>query len=233
MSGKYSNETPEDSIICDSSSLLSLSDSCLLWVISSMTGRFTGQFIISKAVEYESVTNPLEMKSHTLGAIRVKKLLLDNVIKVVDTPNSKSLTSEILALGNNLFYIAGKPLKLIHEGETETLAIATELGLKNILIDERTTRMLIEAPLEMKAHMEMEFQRRIDINEKNLSQFLDMTRNLNIFRSTELAIIGYEKGFFKDYGEMEKRAIESALYGLKFAGCSISFNEIEEYCRTL
>ncbi|MCX6775253.1 MAG: hypothetical protein NT130_00145, partial [Candidatus Micrarchaeota archaeon] len=129
--------------------------------------------------------------------------------------------------------IAGQPLKLIHEGETETLAIAIDLGLENVLIDERTTRMLIEAPLEMKVHMEMEFQKRIDINERNLNQFLDMTRNLNLFRSAELAVIGYEKGFFKDYGEMEKRAIESALYGLKFAGCSISFNEIEEFCKTL
>jgi len=233
MSGKYSNEIPEDSIVCDSSSLLSLSDSCLLWIISGMIGRFTGRFIISKAVEYESAIRPLEMKSHTLGAIRVKKLLLDNVIKVVDTPNSKRLTSEILSLGNNLFYIAGQPLKLIHEGETETLAIAIDLGLKNVLIDERTTRMLIEAPLEMKAHMEMEFHRSVDMNERNLSQFLDMTRNLNLFRSAELAVIGYEKGFFKDYGEMEKRAIESALYGLKFAGCSISFSEIEEFCKTL
>jgi len=233
MSGKYSNEVPEESIVCDSSSLLSLSDSCLLWVISGMTGRFMGHFIISKAVEYESVIRPLEMKSHTLGAIRVKKLLLDNVIKVVETPNSRRLTSEILSLGNNMFYLGGRPLKLIHEGETETLAVAIDLGLKNILIDERTTRMLIEAPLDMKSHMEMEFQKRIELNQNNLNQFLEMTRNLNLFRSTELAIIGYEKGFFKDYGEMEKRAVESALYGLKFAGCSISFNEIEEFCKTL
>lgn len=233
MSGNYSDDIPEDSVVCDSSSLLSLSDSCLLWLLSDLVENFKGHFLMTKAVEYESVTHPLDMKSHTLGAVRVKKMLLDNVIKVVETPNSAALTSELSSLGNSLFYIGGKPLKLIHEGETETLAVAIDLKLRNILIDERTTRMLTEAPLEMKAHMEDEFQKKIDVNQKNLDRFLEMTRNFNLFRSTELAIMGYEKGLFKDYKDMEKRAIEAALYGLKFAGCSISFNEIDEYCKSI
>lgn len=233
MSGNYSSEIPQDSIVCDSSSLLSLSDSCLLWLLSDIVESFKGHFIITKAVEYESVEHPLEMKSHTLGAVRVKKMLLDNVIKVVETPNSRALTSELSSLGNSVFYIGGKPLKLIHEGETESLAVAIDLNLHNILIDERTTRMLIEAPFEMKAHMEDEFQKKIEVNQKNLDRFFEMTGKLNLFRSAEIAIIGYEKGLFKDYKDMEKRAIEAALYGLKFAGCSISFNEIEEYCRSI
>jgi len=233
MSGNYSNNIPEDSIICDSSSLISLSDSCLLWLLSNLVGSFKGYFVITKAVEYESVTRPLEMKSHTLGAVRVKKMLLDDVIKVVETPNSKALTSELSSLGNSIFHIGGKPLKLIHEGETETLAVAIDLKLRNVLIDERTTRMLVEAPFDMKAHLEDEFQKKIEVNQKNLDRFLYMTGKLNLFRSTELAITGYEKGLFKDYGEIEKRAIEAALYGLKFSGCSISFSEIEEYCMSI
>ena len=233
MSERFSNDIPEDSIVCDSSSLLSLSDSCLLWLLSDMVGCFKGYFIISRTVEQESVSRPLEMKSHTLGAIRVKKLLLDDVIKVVETPNSRRLTSELLAFGNSIFSIGGRPLRLIHEGETQTLAIAIDLGLKNIMIDERTTRMLVEAPLEMKTHMEGEFQKKIELNERNLDRFLEMTGKLNLFRSTELAIVAYEKGLFSDYGEMEKRAIEATLYGLKFAGCGISFSEIEEFCKSL
>jgi predicted nucleic acid-binding protein len=233
MSGNYSNNIPEDSIICDSSSLISLSDSCLLWMLSNLFGSFMGYFLITKAVEYESVTHPLEMKSHTLGAVRVKKMLLDDVLKVVETPNSAALTSQLSSLGNSIFYIGGKPLKLIHEGETETLAVALDLKLRNVLIDERTTRMLIEAPFDMKSHLEDEFQKKIEVNQKNLDRFLDMTRNFNLFRSTEIAITAYEKGLFKDYGEMEKRAIEAVLYGLKFSGCSISFSEIEEYCKSL
>ncbi len=233
MSGNYSNNIPEDSIICDSSSLISLSDSCLLWMLSNLVGSFKGYFLITKTVEHESVTRPLEMKSHTLGAVRVKKLLLDGVIKVVEIPNSAALTSELSSLGNSIFYISGKPLKLIHEGETETLAVAMGLKLRNVLIDERTTRMLVEAPFDMKAHLEDEFHKKIEVNQKNLDRFLEMTRNLNLFRSTEIAIAAYEKGLFKDYGEMEKRAIEAVLYGLKFSGCSISFSEIEEYCKSL
>ncbi|NYZ79358.1 hypothetical protein H0N99_04385 [Candidatus Micrarchaeota archaeon] len=233
MSGNYSSEIPQDSIVCDSSSLLSLSDSCLLWLLSDIVESFKGHFLITKAVEYESVTHPLEMKSHTLGAVRVKKMLLDSVIKVVETTNSRALTSELSSLGNSVFSIGGRPLKLIHEGETESLAVAIDLNLRNILIDERTTRMLIEAPFEMKAHMEDEFQKKIEVSQKNLDRFLEMTGKLNLFRSAEIAMIGYEKGLFKDYTGMEKRAIEAALYGLKFAGCGISFSEIEEYCRSI
>jgi predicted nucleic acid-binding protein len=233
MPEKYSNDIPKESVVCDSSSLVSMSDSCLLWIISELSKSFKGYFIISKTVEYESVMHPLDMKSHTLGAIRLKKLLLENVVKVVETPNSRSITSELLSLGNSVFSIGGRNLKLIHEGETETLALAIDLGVRNILIDERTTRMLIEAPLDLKSHMEGEFQSRIDVNEKHLRRFLDMTNGLNLFRSTELAIVGYEKGLFNDYVGMEKRAIEAVLYGLKFAGCGISFSEIDEFCNSL
>ena len=233
MSETYSNEIPRESIVCDSSSLVSMSDSCLLWIISELSEKFKGSFIISKTVEYESINHPLDMKSHTLGAIRLKKLLLQGRLRVVETQNSRKLTSDLLSLGNNVFSIGGRHLKLIHEGETETLALAIDLGLKNILIDERTTRMLIEAPLELKSHMESEFRSNVGVNESALRKFLDMTNGLNFFRSTELAIVGYEKGLLKDYGEMERRAVEAALYGLKFAGCGVSFSEIEEFCKSL
>jgi predicted nucleic acid-binding protein len=198
-----------------------------------LSESFNGHFIIPKTVESEIITRPLEMKSHTLGAIRLKKLLLDGVIKVVETPNLSKLTSELLYLGNNAFSMSGRPLKIIHEGETESLALAIELGLTNILIDERTTRMLIEAPLDLKVHMEEEFKKKIKLNEKKLNNFLSMTKELSLFRSTELAIVGYEKGLFKDYGELEKPAIEAALYGLKLTGCGISFSEIEEFSRSI
>jgi len=233
MSEKSLNEIPQNSVVCDSSSLISLSDSCLLWILSEVSKSFGGYFIIPKTVEYETITHSISMKSHTLGAIRLKKLLLDGIIKVIETPRVSRLTSELLQLGNRIFSIGGRPLKIIHSGETETIALAMEFGLKNILIDERTTRMLLEAPLDLKSHMEEEFQAKIKLNEKHLDRFLKNADGLNLFRSTELAIIGYEKGLFKDYGEMEKSAIEAALYGLKFAGCGISFSEIEEFSKSI
>jgi hypothetical protein len=35
--------------------------------------------------------------------------------------------------------------------------------------------------------------------------------------------------FFKNYKNMEKKALEAALYKLKDSGCSISFDEISIY----
>jgi len=121
----------------------------------------------------------------------------------------------------------------MHKGEGETLALALELGLTNVLIDERTSRVLIEGPDVMCHHLEEELHRSIRINNKYLDRFQQMTGGLSLFRSSELLILAYEHGYFKKFKGLEKEALEAALYGIKFAGCSISFEEIEDFTRSL
>jgi hypothetical protein len=77
--------------------------------------------------------------------------------------------------------------------------------------------------------MEREFGRRINFDERNLARLQDMTRSLNMLRSTELLVMAYERGYFKEFKDLERQALSAALYNLKFTGCAVGFDEIEEF----
>lgn len=216
------------SMICDASSLISLTDSCFIHALYFLKRRYKGNFIIPPSVKYECVEHPMSMKAHAIHAIRLKRAINERVIEVVDA-NIGRQVQEIRWMANNLFYADGTPLRLIQEGETEMLALAQELGVENLLIDERTTRMLAEDPESLRHHLEEELRRPITVNDENLSGFSRLTKNMRFFRSSELLLLAYEKGYFADYGELEQDAIEASLYKLKYAGCAVGFGEISEY----
>jgi len=216
------------SMVCDSSALISLTDSCFMHALYFLKKKYSGSFIIPPSVEYECVTHPMSMKMHALHALRIKRAIKDGTIDVVQLTDSKEV-QEIKWLGNNFFYASGTPLRLIQEGEIEMLALARQAGVQNMLVDERTVRMLVEDPETLRIHLEDEFHRPITVNEENLSSFSRLTKGFRFFRSSELLLLAYEKGYFADYGELEKDAIEAALYKLKYSGCAVGFSEIGEY----
>jgi hypothetical protein len=57
--------------------------------------------------------------------------------------------------------------------------------------------------------------------------------NLKVLRSSELVMLAYENGYFKSFQKIHAQALEAALYKIKFAGCSITFEEITEYLATV
>ncbi len=220
------------SVICDSSSLIALTESCLLGVIEMLKERLPEGFYISERVKGECIDNPIKLRSHELTAVRLKDALNRGVLKLANA-GAESEMKEILWVANNIFYVNGRPLQVIHSGEADMIATATIMGTRNILIDERTTRMLIEAPEKLRDHLEREFMRGVQVNEDYLGKFEKMTHDLVIIRSSELAMVAYERGYFKRFGSLEKKAVEAALYGLKFNGCGISFSEIDEFCGSI
>ncbi|MFA5930439.1 MAG: hypothetical protein WC861_06165 [Candidatus Micrarchaeia archaeon] len=236
------------SIVCDSSSLISLTDSCFVHAIYFLKKKFGGKFIIPPSVERECVEQPMHIRNYALHAIRLKRAIAENMIDVVEAkgqpeaaPKGKMALAdkgatdrgaeEIRFIANNIFSAEGTPLKLLHAGEADVLALALELGVDNILMDERTTRMLVEDPEALRQHLESELGRQIGINDEKMSAFSRATRRLRFFRSTELLLLAYEKGYFADYGELEREAVEASLYKLKYSGCAIGFGEIGEYAR--
>jgi hypothetical protein len=219
-------------ILCDSGAFISLTSTCLERVIYFFAEKHNVRFIIPKSVKYECMDRPLndELKRYMFSAVRIKDLVDDGVVVVSDV-NAASEGKRIMTRANNLFFVKGKPMRLMHSGEAEMLAAAKALGVDWILIDERTTRMFLEAPFQIKDHLEDEFETNVMVNKKNLSLLNEEIGSLNAIRSSELLILAYEKGYFKRYQKMEKKALESALYQAKFSGCSIRFSEIDEYLR--
>ena len=218
-------------IVCDSGAFISLTSSCLSEILYYFSNKHNVRFIIPHAVEEEMVLYPLKkkIKRYLFSAIRIQDAINDNVITRIEKETVSPEADRIMNFANNLFYMRGKPIRLIQKGEAETLSLALELGVENLLIDERTTRLLIEAPFSIKRHLEKEFQINVMVNKKNMEELSRRISHFNVIRSSELIGVAYENGYFNKYQNMEKDAFEAALYKIKFSGCSIGFDEIKEY----
>ena len=221
-------------VLCDASSLISLTGSCLDNLLPFFQEKFGIRFLIPKSIEYEAVTRPLSFKSkvHNFSALRIKDMIHDSVIEVV-SENAEEETKSLMKLGNNIFYARGRPVRLMHMGETEMLVLANRLQVSSLLMDERTTRILVEDPISMKKHLQQEFRANIMVNKKHLMDFSSKVKNLDVIRSTELLYLAYENGFLRHFNDIEKQAAEAALYNLKYAGCAVSFNELKQYAKLM
>lgn len=217
-------------VLCDSGSLISLTSSCLDGILYFFAENNGLRFVIPPSVEYETVKRPLDsnLKKHLFSAIRIKDAIEDGVIVVIDA-KVENEAKRIMDAANGMFYIKGKPLRLIQFGESEMLALAKELGVENILLDERTARMLIEAPFRLKEHFEKEFNVNVMVNKTSYRELASRVSSLTAIRSSELAMLAYEKGYFSNFENLQEEALEAALYKVKFSGCSISFDEIAQY----
>ncbi len=221
-------------VLCDSSSLISLTDSCLDSLLYFFRDNFGVKFLIPQSVEYETVSRPLSLRTkiYCFSALRIKDMINDGVVEVI-SGNNEPETKELMDMGNSIFYARSRPIRLLHLGETEMIAIANKLQVTSILMDERTTRVLVENPISLAKHFENEFHTNIMVNKKNLSAFTQKVGHLDVIRTTELVYIAREKSFFKTFGELESQAAEAALYKLKYSGCAVSFHEIEEYAKMM
>ncbi|NYZ60820.1 hypothetical protein H0O01_03950 [Candidatus Micrarchaeota archaeon] len=222
----------ERDFICDSSAIISLTDACLAHVFYFLKEKTGVKFLVPKSVVEECVEKPLHIqnKDYRFSALKIKDMINDGILDKVDADVS-SKTAELEKAANTVFFARGQPLRLMHAGEIEMLALAEELEVKNVLMDERTARLMIEAPLNLKAHLEKELHVNIMVNRGSLEKMQNLTKGMNVVRSTEALIVAYERGFLKHFDDIEKEVAEAALYRLKSAGCAISFKEIDEYMK--
>src|SRR3989338_4661541 len=170
-------------IIFDSSSLISLAMNGLLEELKKLKEIFKGDFIITKEVKNEIIDAPLKTKKYELEAMKLQSLvdggfLTMSKILGVDEKQITKMSMKFMVLANEMFLGNGQKINLIQIGEASCLALSKLFDEKKInhvlCIDERTTRLLVEKP-------------------ENLKEFLD-----------------------------------ALLYALKFKGCAISNEEIEE-----
>lgn len=214
-------------IVCDSSSLISLSNNCISGVIPFFSEKHDTEFIIPKGVKKEIIDKPLQTKRYKFIGLKMKGLVEEGYLEILEDETVKDYTDRFLELGNSLLVPEDRePIEVIHRGETEAIGLLKHLGTNNLLIDERTTRLLIEDIDILKDYISTETKEEIKINEETKEKIELETKDIDVIRSSELVSRAYELDYFK---KKSKDLLEGSLYGLKFAGCAIKNEEIEEY----
>ena len=211
-------------MIFDSSTLISLSNACLIDAVRFLHRR-GARFFMPQSVVEESINRPLHASSrmHQFSAMTIKRLVDDGVVEV-DGANG----DYIMEWANKIFFVRGKPIHLVDKGEADALALALDMGDKIVGIDERTTTSLIENPESLRTHLEKEFKTHVMFNEDRYNQLIGKLQKIGIVRSTELLAFAYEQGFM-DQWRNKREALIAALYRLKYNGCGVTIEELDEY----
>jgi len=215
-------------LIFDSSSLINLTMNGLIEILIELKKIFNGKLIITQHVKYETIDRQSSIRKYELGSLQIKKLLDTNILEMpsslgIQEQEIKETTKEILSKVNSSYY-AKEFMHIIDEGEASCLAtslIANKKKIENlIVIDERTTRMIVENPENLRKLFESKLHSRIILQEN-----FDYLKNTKFIRSAELLFVAYKKGLIKLGKE---NVLQALLYASKYKGCAISEEEIRE-----
>ncbi|MBW2992561.1 hypothetical protein KY345_05060, partial [Candidatus Woesearchaeota archaeon] len=146
----------------------------------------------------------------------------------VDENELDKKTQEVRETANNTFFSKGKAIKMIDSGEASCLALSRILNEKKInnvvAVDERTLRMLGEKPENLQKLLQGKLHTNITYNKENFKFF----KGFKFIRSAELIYVAYKKGLIK---LKDPLVLDALLWAVKFKGCSISKDEIDEIKR--
>ena len=220
-------------IIFDSSTIINLAMNGILDLLRELKKNFKGKFIITKAVKYETIDRPLNIKKFELGALKIQNLLDDKILELpeaisIKDDEIKNKTRELINRINRVFSAENEFIHIIDEGEASCLALNLILENKKIeniiAIDERTTRMLGENP----ENLHKLFEKKLHIKIKMFRENIPEINNIKFIRSSELVYVAYKK---KLVDLKNGKVLDALLYATKFKGASISQEEIEQIKR--
>ena len=218
------------SIVFDSGTLISFSQSCLIEILERLQKNLGQEFLVSNTVYREIVVNPMKIRRFELNAVRLHKAIESKWLTLIDaTPMEIARMNELSTLANQSYLIDHHCLNIVQGGESEALAICNERRIDVLAMDERTTRMLIENPGQLQNLLRERNQKPVEMMEQNARQFGEPFKDLTIVRSVELLALAYSRGLFEPTLAQRPAALEAGLFALKFAGCAVSENEITEY----
>ena len=220
-------------IIFDSGALISFSMNGITDIIKRLKEIFKGKFLITSEIKKEIIDTPMKIRRFGLEALKLKHLLDEGVLELPSSLGIKDSeitkkTNEILNVANATFNGDGKDIHIMHTGEASSLAlgkILNERKIKNVIvIDERTTRILVEKPENLIRIFERKMNTKITVKQQNYKVFKDF----RIIRSAELVYVAHKKGLIK---LKDGNVLSNLLYAVKFKGAAISGDEIEEIKR--
>ncbi|MBT6690352.1 hypothetical protein HN903_02890 [archaeon] len=229
-------------LVFDAGPIISLTMNGMLPVIEKLKSVFDGEFILTPAVKREVVDRPMKIKKFKLEALQVTDMIERGVFKmsgdIVSNQKLDKETKKVLKSANGVLRstATGAKIAIIQEGEAACLAFINLVKASNgmtsagpgdcvIVIDERTTRMLTEAPDKLEEMMERKFHTPLD----STLSLIDGWKRFKFIRSAELLYVAWKKDLILgDSGKRNKELLDALLYGVKFKGCAISSVEIEE-----
>ncbi len=227
-----SSPNPLKKIVVDSSSLITISDSCIMKIVRHVSEREKISFIIPESVYVESVENPLHIKKYELNAIRIRDAVDEGYLSVAkSTAATREWMDRLSAITATLKNAGGRQLRLLQWGESETLGLLKETGANILMIDERTTRLLIEDPAALTGILSKRHGTQVGLDREKMKWFSANFSGTNVIRSVELIALAYEDGSMDSELHKSRQALEAALYAAKFSGCAVSEAEIQEYLR--
>lgn len=223
-------------LVFDTGPIINFTINNLLWLLDGLKNEFDGEFYITPEVYNELINKPLSTRKYKLEALQVLPYITKGTLKQYTNLPMVQVAKELGSYANHSFEINHQTIEIVHSGEMEAVAAAISLDADAIVIDERTTRHLIENPKKIAWHLENTIHKKVCINLENLGKVKEMVGSLKVIRSTELVTIAYEKGLFKEYTEdagkivpnINKAVLEGALWGVKLNGCSVKEDEITE-----
>ncbi|MFA5246454.1 MAG: hypothetical protein WC408_01010 [Candidatus Micrarchaeia archaeon] len=219
---------PQKNIVCDSSALISLADTSHLAALKFLSNSGVN-FFITPGVKSEITTRPMTIRRYALSAIRLQKCIDDGVIKLLASVTLHDQTQRILKSANSMMFAGKKPLELIQLGEAECLAIFASASAHMLLVDEKTTRLLIENPHKLRETIQMRNSEGIRLDLQKKDEFDSLTKGVSCLRSAELLAFAYSKGYFDDFRNLKEEAFKASVYALRDSGCGLSASEIVEY----
>lgn len=224
------------SIVFDTGPIISLTMNNLLWLLDPLKEISKADFFITEQVKRELVDVPLnKTKRYKFEALQVLHYIENGTLEIVNNDDLQKDTLKLLSIANNCFSAFGHDMTLVHEAEMSAIALYLQKKADAFVVDERTTRLLIENQKKLKHILEHNLNTKISENKNNLNELKNKTKDVRMIRSAELATVSYEKGLLDKYlahmPNSKETLLESVLWGIKLNGCAVSKKEIEMILR--
>jgi hypothetical protein len=217
-------------IIMDSGPIISLALNNLLWALDDVKERYKMRFLITEEVRKEIIDNPLETKKFKLEALQVLRLIRRGVIEEIHDKDIKDQTDFLLHLANTSYKAQGRFMTLVHPAEMTAIAAALKYKADAVMIDERTTRYMIEKPKKLENILKHRLHTQVETNKEALHELRKHTKPVKFIRSAEFVAVAFEKGLFDDLlpevPDSKKILLDALLWGLKLNGCAISAKDL-------
>ncbi|NOZ80842.1 MAG: hypothetical protein GXP63_04160 [DPANN group archaeon] len=218
-------------IVFDTGPIISITLNNLLYVLRSLRKRYQGRFLITPAIKRELIDRPLKIKRFEFEALQVMTMIEDHTLEIVDNSKVKRKADRLMRLANSIYKAKGKYIQIVQQGEMEGLALVLLVKAEGFIVDERTTRYLLESPERVHSLMEHRLHTPVEVNREQLALFKKEVGKFLVLRSAELVTVAFELGFTDQYlpkmPNGRTTLLDGLLWGMKLKGAAVSATEIE------